>query len=299
MIRRDDHTVHMIPVDEITVLNPRLRGKTKFKEIVENIRKLGLKRPITVARNDDPGGTAFVLVCGQGRLEAFQALGEPEIPCIIITGSQEDFLLVSLAENLARRRQSAGDLVNEIRVLIDRGYRADEIARKIDLAISYVRGIAQLIKKGETRLVRAVHAKQIPLTVAISIARSDDKQIQAVLTEAYEKKELRGKQLLAARRLIERRRLDGRSGRRANGAPKTAKKKVSRNELLQTYQKETSRQRMVIQKAKICETRLLFVVAALRQLLNDENFANLLRAESLDSLPQYLSEQVGNVEVLP
>lgn len=289
----------MIPVDEITVLNPRLRGKIKFKEIVENIKKLGLKRPITVAHNDDPGGTAFILVCGQGRLEAFKALGESEIPCIIITGSQEDFLLMSLAENLARRRQSAGELVDEIRVLMDRGYKPDEIARKIDLAISYVRGITQLIKKGETRLVRAVHSKQIPLTVAISIARSDDKQLQAVLTEAYEKKDLRGRQLLAARRLIERRRLDGKSGRKSKGASEATKKKVSRNELLQTYQKETSRQRMVIQKAKICETRLLFVVAALRQLLSDENFATLLRAESLDSLPQYLSEQVGNVEVLP
>ena len=37
---------------------------------------------------------------------------------------------------------------------------------------------------------------------------------------------------------------------------------------------------------------LLFIVGALRQLLADENFTNLLRAEGMDSLPQYLADRV-------
>ena len=37
----------------------------------------------------------------------------------------------------------------------------------------------------------------------ISIATSDDQEVQRALTEAYESKSLRGKQLLKARRLIE------------------------------------------------------------------------------------------------
>ena len=37
---------------------------------------------------------------------------------------------------------------------------------------------------------------------------------------------------------------------------------------------------------------LLFVVSALRKLFEDENFINLLRAESLDTLPAYLSTQI-------
>ncbi|HIK93568.1 MAG TPA: chromosome partitioning protein ParB, partial [Planctomycetes bacterium] len=108
MIDREDQLVHMIPVDQITVLNPRLRGNHKFKQIVDNIGKLGLKRPITVARNDDDSvETDYVLVCGQGRLEAFMALGETNIPAFVINGTKEDFLLMSLVENLARRQHSA------------------------------------------------------------------------------------------------------------------------------------------------------------------------------------------------
>lgn len=294
MIDREDQIVHMIPVDQITVLNPRLRGKHKFKQIVDNIAKLGLKRPITVARNDGESvETDYVLVCGQGRLEAFMALGETKIPAVVINGTREDFLLMSLAENLARRQHSPMELVKKIRDLSDRGYSFAQIAEKTDLAKSYVQGILKLLKKGEERLVKAVETGQIPLTIAMTISRSDDKAIQQALADAYESNDLRGKQLLAARRLIETRRLNGKSGHKQS--PQT-EKKVSADDLLRTYQQETLRQRMVIQKAKICETRLLFAVSALKQLLGDDNFVNVLRAESMDTLPQFLATQLDESE---
>jgi ParB family chromosome partitioning protein len=72
-------TVRMIPIDKVHVLNPRSRGRAKFKEIVSNISKIGLKKPIMVSvRGGDEEG--YDLVCGQGRLEAFQALGQNEVP---------------------------------------------------------------------------------------------------------------------------------------------------------------------------------------------------------------------------
>ena len=48
----------------------------------------------------------------------------------------------------------------------------------------------------------------------------------------------------------------------------------------------------MIKKAEFSQRCLLFVVGALRDLLADENFSNLLRAEGLDTLPQYLAERV-------
>ena len=70
--------VQMIPVNQINVLNPRSRNKIVFQGIVTNISNLGLKRPITVARRAQPSdGKDYDLVCGQGRLEAFMALGRP------------------------------------------------------------------------------------------------------------------------------------------------------------------------------------------------------------------------------
>ena len=42
--------IEIIPIERITVLNPRLRDRKKFREIVDSIRKVGLKQPIKVSR---------------------------------------------------------------------------------------------------------------------------------------------------------------------------------------------------------------------------------------------------------
>jgi ParB family chromosome partitioning protein len=288
---RYEPTVRMIPIKQIIVLNPRERGKRKFAQIVANIAKLGLKKPITVAQVEGKNGDArYLLVCGQGRLEAYVSLGQEEIPAIVIEGTKEDFLLMSLVENLARRQHSTVELVQEIRVLKERGYSHSEIAQKTDLALTYVRGILQLLDRGEERLLLAVEKGRLPVSIAVTIATSDDKAIQRALQEAYERNDLRGRSLLFARRLIENRRARGRKCR--SGPQSPVDKPVSAETLLKTFQQETMRQKMIIQKAKICETRLLFTVSALRQLFKDDHFVTLLRAEGLNSLPQYLAEQI-------
>jgi len=96
--------VLMIRIDKIHVQNPRTRNKAAFQGIVDNISHVGLKRPITVSyRKGTNGDQEYDLVCGQGRLEAYVALGEREIPAVVIDASKEEQLLMSLVENVARR----------------------------------------------------------------------------------------------------------------------------------------------------------------------------------------------------
>jgi ParB family transcriptional regulator, chromosome partitioning protein len=286
-----DPVVRMVPISQINVLNPRERGKKKFGQIIANIATLGLKKPITVYHVEGKHGDArYNLVCGQGRLEAFVALGQTEIPAILVEGDKELLLIMTLAENLARRRHSTIELVRQISLLKEQGYNHSEIARKTDLDPAYVRGILQLLAKGEERLLDAVERGQLPVSIAVTIATSDDRGVQRALQEAYEQNDLRGKALIRARRLIESRRA---KGKRPRGGPrKPAEKTMSTDELLKTFQKETMKQKMIVQKAKICETRLLFAVSALRQLFQDDHFETLLRAEGLDTLPHYLAEQI-------
>jgi ParB family chromosome partitioning protein len=74
----------MIPIDLIVVLNTRERKKGVFDEIVGNIKAIGLKKPITVTpRSGSDGTERYMLICGEGRLKAFQALGEKAIPVLI------------------------------------------------------------------------------------------------------------------------------------------------------------------------------------------------------------------------
>ena len=90
--------IEMIPISRITVLNPRARNKRQHREIVNNIETIGLKRPVTVSRRDSPGGPRYDLVCGEGRLEAFQMLGQTEIPAVVIEASENECLVMSLVE---------------------------------------------------------------------------------------------------------------------------------------------------------------------------------------------------------
>jgi len=114
-------SVEVIPIERITVINPRVRNKRLFKEIITNIAEVGLKKPVTVTRRDGPDGPRYDLVCGQGRIEAYQALGQQEIPALVVDADTEDCLMMSLVENVARRQHRAIDLLHDIEGMKGRG----------------------------------------------------------------------------------------------------------------------------------------------------------------------------------
>src|ERR1035438_7521819 len=160
-----------IRIDLIRILNPRSRNKNVFASVVRNIDHVGLKRPITVTAAEDG---KYDLVCGQGRLEAYRALGATTIPAIVVNASKEDRYLMSLVENIARRRHKTSELLKEIMTLSRRGYTTEQISAKVDLDKAYVYGITHLLTHGEERLVDAVERGVLPLTVAIDISSATD-----------------------------------------------------------------------------------------------------------------------------
>lgn len=281
--------IEHIDTDLINVVNPRVRNKRGFRDIVENIGDIGLKRPITVARRVHAGGTRYDLVCGQGRLEAFRALGQQSIPAIVIDADSDDCLVMSLVENCARRKHQAIDLLRDIQGLKKRGYRESEVAQKTGLSVDYVRGVIQLLEKGEHRLIRSVESAQIPLSVAIDIAEADDAGVQHALQQAYEKKLLRGRKLLAAKRIVEQRQRRGK-GRQAANTKRDGL--VSSATLLRAYRDDADKRRLLVKKASATRDCLIFVTEALRTLFADRHFATLLRTEGLDSLPRNLANRL-------
>lgn len=285
--------IRMVELDRVDVLNPRERNDRVFDEIVVNIKKLGLKKPITVTPRPTPeGDLRYLLVCGEGRLKAFKALGEAAIPALVVEVSDEDAFIMSLVENIARRQCRPLELLAGIEQLRERGLSHKATASKTGLTVTYVQGILTLLEKGEQRLIVAVERGEIPLNAAIAIvgAGEDDRAIQSALQEAYEAGTLRGKSLLEARRVIERRKTFGKSIQHSTPRKTEAVTSLS---LVRTYQKEVERQKLMVKKAEFAQQRLLFVVSALQQLMADDHFLTLLRAEGLDSMPKQLADRVG------
>lgn len=284
---RPAQRIEWVPLDRITVVNPRIRNKRGFKEIVENIAQIGLKRPITVTRRIEADGPFYDLVCGQGRLEAYQALGQSEIPALVVSADPEDCLIASLVENCARRQHSAFDLLQDIGGMRERGYSAAQIARKTGLSTEYVHGVARLIEKGEQRLLRSVESRTLPISVAVEIAEAEDHQVQRALQVAYETGLLRGRKLLAAKRLVEARRRRGK-GLRTNEA-RSSSEKVSSAALVRAYQEDAERKRDMIRRANASKDRLMLITEGMRRLSRDARFVALLKAEGLDTMPENIA----------
>ena len=286
--------VTLVPTDSIRVLNPRVRNPRTFADMVENIAKIGLKRPITVTRRAETEPPEYDLVCGQGRLEAFIQLKQLAIPAIVIDADESDCLVMSLVENCARRQHRPIDLMREIGTLRERGYNDRQIGDKIGVSPDYVGMIAGLLERGEERLVTAVETGLLPLNLAIDISKTDAEGAQRALMDAYTQKKLRGKKLAAARRLIEQREARGKKIHpKQYGRDGRNRRPLTSEALVRAYQKEADRQKLLIKKAELTQGRLLFLCQAFRSLLEDDHFVTLLRAEGLEIMPSYLQDSLA------
>jgi ParB family transcriptional regulator, chromosome partitioning protein len=285
-----EQIIERIPIAQIHIANPRPRSRGRWQMIVANIREVGLKKPITVVRRSEPNadGEQFDLVCGQGRIEAFLALGETTIPAIIAEAPREDQFLMSLVENIARRPPSNRDILREVRSLRERGYNIADIARKIGMERMYISGIVHLVEHQEVALIEAVEAGRLPISVAVQIANGKDAEVSEALSQAYETGQLRGTKLAAARRLIAKRV----EKRQKDGKAEEVRRKVTGNMLVQVYKQRVREQKALIAKAELTKERLLLITSVMRQLLGDENFITLLRAEGIVDMPKQLKERL-------
>lgn len=194
----------LISTDDIKIVNPRGRNEKIHNQITEHINNTGLRRPIIVREmRNVTNGKKYALICGQGRLESLQELGEKMIPALIANVDAETGYIMSLIENIARRSPRAIESLERIQDLKQLGLSDKQIADRIGHTESWVNNIMFLLEKGEKRLLAGVEAGTLPLYLAVEIARSDSSQIQNILLEAYENNELKGKKISIVRKILD------------------------------------------------------------------------------------------------
>jgi ParB family transcriptional regulator, chromosome partitioning protein len=283
--------IELIPIDRITVVNPRLRNKNVYNGIVKNIAEIGLKRPITVTQRQGTDGLQYDLVCGQGRLEAFRLLEQDHVPALIVAADPQDCLVASIVENCARRHHNAVDLLQDIGGMRERGYSDQEIAKRVGLSPLYVASVIRLIEKGERRLLRAAEAGYLPISVALEICETDDHGAQAALHNAYEQNLLRGRDLIAARRMVD---LRKRGGKKGSIYVSRGSEPVTSDRLVKAFREDSERKRSLVRRAQQARHRLMFIAEAFSQLLEDESFSAVLEDEGLLPMPARLVAHMRN-----
>lgn len=263
----------------------------RFQDADESAYYEYVCRRAGVRSANEEEGPGYDLVCGQGRIEAFQSLGYTEIPAVVVEISKEERLLRSLAENMARRNPAPGEILTEVERLKKLGLTLHEISARIDVDTTTISGLLALKRAGEQRLLDAALSGRIPIGVAVEIARTEGIEMQRELLKACESKQLTQAALKTIRRVMDRRRLIGKQ--RGNGRRDAKPTRTSAESLVNVYRRESQKQRLMVKKTRICEAKLLFAVTALRRLMADEHFVTLLRAEDLASMPKDTWERVS------
>jgi ParB family transcriptional regulator, chromosome partitioning protein len=264
-----------VPIAAIKVLNPREHSQNRFKEIVKSIDAVGLKRPITVSKRENTN--CYELACGAIRMEAFSALNQAEIPAILVAASTEECILMSLVENIARRRNSPVELIGDIGRLA-KHYTVQDIAAKLDLSPEFVRAITYLLKNGEDRLISAVERGVVPPTLGVEIAKAKTPKVQGALLETFISERHTAKQIGKMRKVVEQRH---RRSIRAQFTDET----INPRALVRAFQQETGRQQIIARKADLTLARLVFIINALKTLLSERMFTSILRREGVGQPP--------------
>lgn len=285
--------IEMIDIELIKIPNPRDRNKFTHNEIVSNINTIGLKRPITV-RKISEGGYQYALICGQGRLEAYQELKEIKIPSIIKDVNEEVGYIMSLAENIARRKPRSTEMFESVKNLKESGLTDREIGLRLGYTASWVNNITTLLGKGEKKLLAAFESGHIPLYLAVEISRASDEETQELLTEALSKGAIKGAQISIIKNILERRIQGDKGTPNLDYALPRKQKILSVDELSDLYQRNVDEHRKILAKSEFTKENLLLAREIMNQLLQNEDFVSILTKEGLDNIPSIMFNNQKN-----
>lgn len=272
-----------IPILNIEVINPRQRDKERFEEIVESIGRVGLLKPILVnsAYLEEKG--KYELLCGEGRLLGCRKLGHEHILAEVISCSRKTGYVVSLVENMARKRYTTIELARLLHNLHEKGASVEKLSKITNRSPSFITQYLRLMKKGEERLIKAVEENKLPISIAARIASAPDEEVQDILMEAFEQKLMSGNDVHKVRKLIEARmagkkKLDRKDKKK--GGPK-GEISLSLNELKKDFRTTIKKQEEYIQKCKRLENTVSLLQGFIEALLKDRSFKELITSEGI------------------
>jgi ParB family chromosome partitioning protein len=189
---------------------------------------------------------------------------------------------MSVPKRLVFRNRDSVRFVRDVRRLKDSGYSVQQIAAETNCCVSYVRSMFRLLKHGDPRLIAELERGDLPHTVAMQIARAKNPGLQKALAGGYKAGTVNLVQLTAILQRID-------EHERESTGPRQRGDAVS---LDRHFSNETNRQKRLVQKAKLANSRIVFIICAMRRLFLEGEFVALLGAEGFRTIPSWLAERI-------
>ncbi|MDI9222120.1 ParB/RepB/Spo0J family partition protein [Pantoea sp. EA-12] len=282
--------VEMIAIDVIKVVNERSRNKVVHDEITETIHSSGLRRPVTVRKIKDEN-YQYALICGQGRLESLSLLGEKFVPAIVKDVSSEDAYVMSLVENIARRKPRANELYERIREMYLSGVSEEAISEYVGCSVHWVQSVLLLLNRGEQKLLSIVESGDIPIYMAVEFARCSGEENQDILIEAYDKGIVKHHNVTKIREILEMRSAGLKGNANLAYTKRQTSKKITPEQLLDIYQKSVEEHKNILRKYETVVESITLCKRIMSNLLKNPDFIRVLSEEGLNSVPDAILDK--------
>lgn len=139
------HTIISVPVEKIqpSRYQPRLHfDEQKLDELSQSIQQNGLIQPLTVRKVDD----GYELIAGERRYRACRKAGFQEIPCYVLTPSDDEAAQMALIENVQRQDLSAiEEAKSYVQIMKQAHLSQEQVAKKIGKSQSAVANKIRLL----------------------------------------------------------------------------------------------------------------------------------------------------------
>ena len=140
----------------------------------EGIARTGILQPLLVTLAQIPGGARYRLIAGERRFRASQEAGLSQVPCLVLTTSEDGVLPAQLIENLQRSDLAPLDEARALQQLKnEQGLSLRDIAKTLGKTLGYVTICLALLKMGED-VQKMVAKRQDTLRAAHHIERITD-----------------------------------------------------------------------------------------------------------------------------
>ncbi len=192
---------------------PRHRfSDEKIDELAASIKEQGILQPVIVKKS----GSGYELICGERRARAAQKCGLDKIPAIVKDLAEDKLLEWALVENIQREDLNPIEEAQAyVRLLEQRGFSQDEVAKKVGKDRSTVANTIRLMRLPQDILegliegrLQAGHARALLALPTPEHQRQLAKRIMEEKLSVRQVEELVGRSLTRKRRAKTARELD-------------------------------------------------------------------------------------------
>lgn len=138
-----------VPVEEIHAsrYQPRLRfDEEALQELSESIKETGLIQPITVRKIEE----GYEIIAGERRFRACKLAGMKEVPCYVLTPTEDQAAQMALVENVQREDLSAIEEAHSyVQIMRQANLTQEQLARKIGKSQSAIANKIRLLNLPE------------------------------------------------------------------------------------------------------------------------------------------------------